>query len=70
MCPASRACVRARTHNPAPYTGAVLVFYSSRPPACPPAPATATQVTAMIKELLDTRIRPAVQEDGGDIFFK
>jgi len=24
----------------------------------------------MIKELLDTRIRPAVQEDGGDIFFK
>lgn len=28
------------------------------------------EVTAMIKELLDTRIRPAVQEDGGDIFFK
>lgn len=26
------------------------------------------EVTAMIKELLDTRIRPAVQEDGGDIF--
>ena len=24
----------------------------------------------MIKELLDSRIRPAVQEDGGDIFFK
>lgn len=23
----------------------------------------------MIKELLETRIRPAVQEDGGDIFF-
>ena len=28
------------------------------------------EVTAMIKELLDSRIRPAVQEDGGDIFFK
>ena len=27
------------------------------------------EVTAMIKELLETRIRPAVQEDGGDIFF-
>ncbi|CAF1006747.1 unnamed protein product [Adineta ricciae] len=25
--------------------------------------------TAMIKELLDTRIRPTVQEDGGDITF-
>ena len=24
----------------------------------------------MIKELLETRIRPAVQEDGGDIFFE
>ena len=24
----------------------------------------------MIKELLDTRIRPTVQEDGGDIIFK
>ncbi len=28
------------------------------------------QVVAMIKELLETRIRPAVQEDGGDIHFK
>jgi len=25
---------------------------------------------AMIKELLDTRIRPTVQEDGGDIIYK
>ncbi len=24
----------------------------------------------MIKELLETRIRPSVQEDGGDIFYK
>ena len=30
---------------------------------------TDDEVTAMIKELLETRIRPAVQEDGGDIFF-
>ena len=27
------------------------------------------EVVAMIKELLETRIRPAVQDDGGDIFF-
>ncbi|XP_037084183.1 NFU1 iron-sulfur cluster scaffold homolog, mitochondrial-like [Pollicipes pollicipes] len=27
------------------------------------------EVVAMIKELLDTRIRPTVQEDGGDIVF-
>eukprot|EP01010_Urceolus_cornutus_P005519 NODE_968_length_1199_cov_292.311304_g733_i0.p1 GENE.NODE_968_length_1199_cov_292.311304_g733_i0~~NODE_968_length_1199_cov_292.311304_g733_i0.p1 ORF type:complete len:278 (-),score=42.58 NODE_968_length_1199_cov_292.311304_g733_i0:322-1155(-) len=28
------------------------------------------EVVAMIKELLETRIRPAVQEDGGDIFYR
>jgi len=28
------------------------------------------QVVAMIKELLETRIRPAVQEDGGDIVYR
>ncbi|GAQ81608.1 NifU-like domain-containing proteins [Klebsormidium nitens] len=28
------------------------------------------EVVAMIKELLETRIRPAVQEDGGDIMYK
>lgn len=28
------------------------------------------EVVAMIKELLETRIRPAVQEDGGDIGFR
>ena len=27
-------------------------------------------MVAMIKELLETRIRPAVQEDGGDIQFQ
>ena len=29
-----------------------------------------TEVVAMIKELLETRIRPSVQEDGGDIEFR
>ena len=28
------------------------------------------EVVAMIKELLETRIRPAVREDGGDIEYK
>jgi hypothetical protein len=28
-----------------------------------------SEVVSMIKELIETRIRPAVQEDGGDIFF-
>jgi hypothetical protein len=27
------------------------------------------EVVLMIKELLDTRIRPTVQEDGGDIVY-
>ena len=27
------------------------------------------ETVAMIKELLDTRIRPTVQEDGGDIIY-
>ena len=30
---------------------------------------TDSEVVAMIKELLETRIRPAVMEDGGDIFY-
>ena len=29
-----------------------------------------TEVVSMIKELLETRIRPAIQEDGGDIDFR
>lgn len=29
-----------------------------------------SETVAMIKELLETRIRPAVQEDGGDVSFK
>lgn len=40
-------------------------------PAAPlSTPFPVRQVVAMIKELLETRIRPAVQEDGGDIVFK
>lgn len=31
---------------------------------------TDSEVVAMIKELLDTRVRPAIQEDGGDIEFR
>ncbi len=27
------------------------------------------EIVAMIKELLDSRIRPTVQEDGGDVLF-
>ncbi len=37
--------------------------------ACPILPAD-PQVVAMIKELIETRIRPAVQEDGGDIQYR
>lgn len=29
-----------------------------------------SEVVALIKELLDTRIRPAIQDDGGDIEFR
>ena len=29
-----------------------------------------SEVVSMIKELLETRIRPAIQEDGGDIDFR
>ncbi|RZC76236.1 hypothetical protein C5167_000529 [Papaver somniferum] len=29
-----------------------------------------TEIVAMIKELLETRIRPAVQDDGGDIVYR
>ena len=31
---------------------------------------TDSEVVAMIKELIEVRIRPAVQEDGGDIFYR
>lgn len=31
---------------------------------------TDSEVVAMIKELLDTRVRPAIQEDGGDLEYR
>lgn len=59
---------------------AITEFYASNEPIMYDAeqnPASAdmtineddSEVVAMIKELLETRIRPAVQEDGGDIVF-
>ncbi|KAJ1906761.1 hypothetical protein IWQ60_012009 [Tieghemiomyces parasiticus] len=61
--------------------GAIMDFYSSgqpvfyRPEDIPTSPADTqiqpddSEVVQMIKELLDTRIRPAIQEDGGDIHY-
>lgn len=54
---------------------AIMDFYASGDPAILDVPVvtdttildTDDEVVAMIKELLETRIRPAVQEDGGDI---
>jgi hypothetical protein len=31
---------------------------------------TDDEIVATIKELIETRVRPSVQEDGGDIFYK
>lgn len=36
----------------------------------PPQQGKDSEVVGMIKELLETRIRPAIQEDGGDIEFR
>jgi Fe-S cluster biogenesis protein NfuA len=38
-------------------------------PAAKPADADETELVSQIKELLDTRVRPAVAQDGGDIIF-
>ncbi|KAM9266522.1 NFU1 iron-sulfur cluster scaffold homolog, mitochondrial isoform 3-T3 [Morus bassanus] len=52
-------------------------FASGLPVVTDEAPRTDTaasedddEVVLMIKELLDTRIRPTVQEDGGDVIYK
>lgn len=54
----------------------IMNFYAENQPAVTSNPVLDhgineddTEVVMMIKELLDTRIRPAVHEDGGDIFF-
>jgi Fe-S cluster biogenesis protein NfuA len=60
---------------------AITEFYSSGDPVVYDSAADPTaadhvigedddEVVAMVKELLETRIRPAVQEDGGDIAFR
>ncbi|XP_068130905.1 NFU1 iron-sulfur cluster scaffold homolog, mitochondrial [Hyperolius riggenbachi] len=56
----------------------IMDFFSSGLPVVTEnAPRTETapseeddEVVAMIKELLDTRIRPTVQEDGGDVLYR
>src|SRR5918992_4435759 len=51
-------------------------FTAGRPVINPEAPASAEaaeeddEVVAQIKELLETRVRPAVAQDGGDIIFR
>jgi len=55
----------------------IMDFYAEGTPVVVDAPQqhdttildTDDEVVALIKELLETRIRPAVQEDGGDIFY-
>ncbi|KAM8865137.1 NFU1 iron-sulfur cluster scaffold homolog, mitochondrial [Synchiropus picturatus] len=58
---------------------AIMDFFTSGLPVvneeCAPSADTAPsedddEVVAMIKELLDTRIRPTVQEDGGDVLYR
>lgn len=63
------------SHLQTPIFGAIMDFYATNQPAFLDVPEVTDttilddddEVVAMIKELLETRIRPAVQEDGGDI---
>lgn len=50
-------------------SGLPLVSKSSQPNSDTQAGEEDDEIVVMIKELLDTRIRPTVQEDGGDIVF-
>jgi len=58
--------------------GKIMDHYSSGNPAVTEFPEVTDttifddddEVVAMIKELLESRIRPAVQEDGGDIYYE
>ncbi len=62
-------------HLQTPIFGAIMDFYGTNQPALLEVPEITDttilddddEVVAMIKELLESRIRPAVQEDGGDI---
>ncbi len=59
--------------------GAIMEHYQSGEPVVEPeqdaasdtaADADDDEITAQIKELIDTRVRPAVAQDGGDIVFE
>lgn len=50
-------------------TGQPVVTAQQAPAEATGAQEEDSETVAMIKELLDTRIRPTVQEDGGDIVF-
>ncbi|XP_034548867.1 NFU1 iron-sulfur cluster scaffold homolog, mitochondrial [Notolabrus celidotus] len=51
-------------------TGLPVVNEDSQPSADTAPSDDDDEVVAMIKELLDTRIRPTVQEDGGDVLYR
>lgn len=63
------------SHVRTPVFSAIMDHYASGLPAVSSTPQVTdttilesdSEVVAMIKEILETRIRPAVQEDGGDI---
>ena len=67
-------------HLKASVLGAIMEHYQSGQPAVLDAPGTGAapdaaetgpdaRIVSQIKELLDTRVRPAVAQDGGDIIF-
>jgi hypothetical protein len=64
------------SHLQTPIYGAIMDFYASNQPAVRGEPEITdttileedSEVVAMIKELLESRIRPAVQEDGAFLF--
>ncbi|MBI1405069.1 MAG: NifU family protein [Caulobacter sp.] len=65
-------------HLKAPILAAIMDHYTAGKPMLTDGPAAAdeivyegetAQIVAEIKDLLDTRVRPAVAQDGGDIVF-
>ena len=50
------------------YTSGAALLYEGVDTAAPAAPDS--EIVVQIKELLDTRVRPAVANDGGDIIFR
>lgn len=64
-------------HLQTPIFGVIMDFYATGKPVLTEMPEVTdttifeedSEVVAMIKELLESRIRPAVQEDGGDIHY-